>query len=100
MKVTNQNGYEMDFDAAVNTIDAELCSLSSHGKDCHNNPLNKIAYLRKSVGLTQNKLSELSHINIRQIQRIEGGGSEVSNITLKNAIALADALGVEVRELI
>lgn len=45
-------------------------------------------------------LSDASGVNIRQIARIEGGESKMSNVTLGNALALADALGVDVRELL
>ena len=55
---------------------------------------------RKSAGLTQRQLSELSGVNIRQIQRVESGASQASNLTAKNLIAIADALGVDPRELI
>lgn len=55
---------------------------------------------RKSAGLTQRQLSELSGVNIRQIQRVESGASQAGNLTAKNLIAIADALGVDPRELI
>ena len=55
---------------------------------------------RKSAGLTQRQLSELSGVNIRQIQRVESGASQASNLTAKNLIAIADALGVDPHELI
>ena len=38
--------------------------------------------------------------NIRQIQRVELGEAEAGNLTAKNLIAIADALGVDVRELL
>ena len=50
--------------------------------------------LRQSRGLTQKALAEQTGINIRQIQKIEKGEIKIDNITLKNAIALADALGI------
>lgn len=55
---------------------------------------------RKSAGLTQRQLSELSGVNIRQIQRVESGASQASNLTAKNLIAIADALGVDPHKLI
>lgn len=51
--------------------------------------------LRQSRGFTQKALAEQTGINIRQIQRIEKGEIKIDNITLKNAIALADALGID-----
>lgn len=50
---------------------------------------------RQSCGLTQKALAEQTGINIRQIQKIEKGEIKIDNITLKNAIALADALGID-----
>lgn len=59
-----------------------------------------LADLRKSVGLTQQKLATASGINIRQIQKIESGEVQIGNITLKNAKALADALHVSIDSLL
>lgn len=59
-----------------------------------------ITEARKAVGLTQRQLSELSGVNIRQIQRVESGASQAGNLTAKNLIAIADALGVDPHELI
>ena len=50
--------------------------------------------------MTQKQLADGSGVNIRQIQRVENGDSDMSNITLGNAIKLADALGVDVKELL
>ena len=46
------------------------------------------------------QLSDASGVNIRQIARIEGVESKMSNVTLGNALALADALKVDVRDLL
>ena len=75
--------------------DCSACSLSSYGRDCHNNPVNQLAYLRTEAHLSQSALAKSSGVNIRQIQRIEGGDSEMENVTLKNVVALADALGIQ-----
>lgn len=55
--------------------------------------------LRRERGLTQFQLAKLSGVNSRQIQRVENGESEMGNVTLKNALALAKALGVAVEDL-
>lgn len=55
---------------------------------------------RQKAGMTQKELADASGVNARQIQRIENGESEIGNVTLANAAALADALGVDVRELL
>ena len=44
----------------------------------------KILEIRKRKGLTQEKLSDLSKINLRTLQRIEKGRSEPRSDTLKN----------------
>ena len=73
-------------------------SLSSRGMDCHNNKINNILYNRSVMGMTQKELSEKSGINIRQIQKYESGEYDIRNMTLKNAVALADALQIDVRK--
>lgn len=60
----------------------------------------KLTYYRIKVGLTQAQLSERSGVNIRQIQRVEGGTSSAGNLTAKNLLAIADALGVDPRALL
>ena len=50
--------------------------------------------------LTQAQLAQKSGVNIRQIQRVELGEAEAGNLTAKNLIAIADALGVDARELL
>ena len=56
--------------------------------------------LRTAAGMTQAELAEASGVNIRQIQRVELGEAETGNLTARNLIAIADALGVDVRSLI
>lgn len=73
------------------------CSLLSRGRDCHNNKINGLLYQRTASGMTQKELSEKTGINIRQIQKYESLSSDASNMTLKNAIALSDALECDVR---
>lgn len=60
----------------------------------------KLAALRVERGLGQKELAELSGVSIRQIQSFEYEERDIKNISLKNALALADALGVHPRELI
>ena len=55
---------------------------------------------RIAAGLTQKQLADLSGVYIRQIQRVEIGEAEAGNLTAKNLLAIADALGVDIRELI
>lgn len=79
--------------------DCPVCSLVNYGRDCHNRPITKLEWARRMSGLTQARLSELSGVNIRQIQRVEIGEADAGNLTAKNIIALADALGVEAKSL-
>ena len=69
-----------------------------------NNPLDLFAWKvrseRKRQHLTQKQLAERSGVNIRQIQRVELGESDASNLTAKNLLALADALEVDPKSLI
>lgn len=60
----------------------------------------KIYFLRKRGGITQKALAAAAGINIRQIQKLESGEIRAENLTLKNALALAAALGVEPKDLI
>ena len=60
----------------------------------------KIKEIRKSQGLTQKALAEKSGINIRQIQKYESGEYDIGNMTLKNAVSIADALKCEIRDLL
>lgn len=55
---------------------------------------------RSLAGLTQKELAEKAGINIRLVQKYESGEYDAENMTLKSAIALADALGCDVRELL
>lgn len=80
--------------------DCEVCALSSYSRDCRNNPINQLAYLRTASGLSQGQLAEASGVNVMMISRLERGERLMENTTLKTALALADALSVDVRELL
>lgn len=56
----------------------------------------KISFVRKKKGLTQEQLAELTNITVRTIQRIENGDSVPRSYTLK---AIAAALDVTFEEL-
>lgn len=58
-----------------------------------------VAALRLQRGMTQAALAKEAQINIRQLQKIEAMQISLSNVTLKNAIGLANALGVTVEYL-
>ena len=76
------------------------CSLVNYGRDCHNRPITKLEWSRRMAGMTQAQLAEKSGVYIRQIQRVELGEAEAGNLTAKNLLSIADALGVDARDLI
>lgn len=80
--------------------DCTVCSLVSYGRDCRNRPITKLEWARRMDGMTQAELAAKSGINIRQIQRVEIGEAETGNLTAQNLLAIADALGVDIRELL
>lgn len=80
--------------------DCTLCSLVNYGRDCRNRPITKMEWSRRVAGMTQAQLAEKSGVNIRQIQRVELGEAEAGNLTAKNLLSIADALGVDARDLI
>lgn len=80
--------------------DCTLCSLVNYGRDCRNRPISKLEWSRRMAGMTQAQLAEKSGVYIRQIQRVELGEAEAGNLTAKNLISIADALGVDARDLI
>lgn len=60
----------------------------------------RVAALRHERGLSQQALADAAGMNIRQIQKVESGEYKVENITGKNLLGIADALGVDPRSLI
>ena len=80
--------------------DCTACSMVNYGRDGHNRPITKLEWSRRMADMTQSELAKKSGVNIRQIQRVELGEAEAGNLTAKNLIAIADALGVDARELL
>lgn len=62
--------------------------------------VNRLREARIAAHLTQKQLADAAGVNIRLVQKIEGGEAKAENITAKNLLALADALGVDPRALI
>lgn len=50
--------------------------------------------------MTIKYLSETSGVSVRQIQSVERGERSIANMTVRNVLSLADAMGVEVSDLI
>ena len=63
------------------------------------NLLALVQILRLTRGMTQQELADEAHMTVSQLQRLEYGERKVENLSLKTALALAEALGVEVSEL-
>lgn len=80
--------------------DCTVCTLVSYGHDCRGKAITNLEWTRRKEHMTLEELSARSGVNTRQIQRIEQGEGKMGNVTLTNALALADALGVDVRELL
>lgn len=77
-----------------------ICSLVSRGMDCHNNRINGLLFRRTVDEMTQRELAEKSGVNARQIRRYESADSDIGNMTLRNAIAIAAALDCDVKDLL
>ena len=61
--------------------------------------VSRVQILRVALKKKKKELAERSNINIRQIQKYEYGEYDTGKMMLRNAIALADALECDVREL-
>lgn len=73
----------------------------ARGRSNTPNPINlllgeRIQHLRRAKGMTQAQLAETVNLSPRQLQRIESGDS---NLRVKEAAALARALGVDLAKL-
>lgn len=64
------------------------------------NKCNTLKEFRNAAGMTQKQLAEAAGVNIRLVQKVEGGEYLAGNLTARNLLALADALGVDPRKLI
>lgn len=80
--------------------DCTICSLVNYGRDCHNRPISKLEWARLGAGMSQQELAAASGVYVRQIRRVELGEAEPGNLTAKNLLALADALGVDPKALL
>lgn len=77
-----------------------LCSLVSQGRDCHDRPITKLEWARQGAGITQQQLASAAGINIRLVQKVEGGEAEAVNLTAKNLLSIAKALNISPYNLI
>lgn len=80
--------------------DCTACSLVSYGRDCRGKAITNLEWQRRLAKMPIKELSEKSGVNVRLIQNVELGTGEAGNMAAKNLIAIADALGVDARELL
>lgn len=80
--------------------DCSVCSLVNYGRDCHNRPITRLEWYRRGAGLTQSQVAKQAGVTPRLIQKIEAGEYLADNVTAKNLLAIADALNIEMRELL
>lgn len=55
---------------------------------------------REAAGLSQSQLAKASGVNVRMIQHYEQRAKDINSAKVSTVLALADALGVEVRDII
>lgn len=80
--------------------DCTACSLASLRVDCKGKSITNLEWQRRMSRLSIKELAERSGVNVRLIQNIELGSSEAGNMTARNLLAIADALGVDMRTLL
>lgn len=80
--------------------DCTACALVSYGRDCRNRPITKLEWARRAAGLSQSELAEKAGVHWKQIQKVELGQNDAGNMAARNILAIAEVLGVEVKDLI
>lgn len=80
--------------------DCYACSLSSYGRDCHNNPANILAFYRCAAGLSQSQLAEKSGVSVRVLQNYEQGTRDLKKAAAETVLRLAQAVGKTVEDLL
>ena len=53
-----------------------------------------------AAGISQTELSRRSGVNLRQVQKLVAGEILLSNMTAKNALSIADAMSIDLRDLL
>ena len=62
--------------------------------------MTKLQTIRKSSGLSQSQLAELSGVNLRSLQYYEQGAKDVNKAAAETVFALARALGCTMEDLL
>ena len=60
----------------------------------------RLRYLRKRAGLTQQELGERCGMDGRWVRKLENGEARLTNLALEKAVSLSRALGITERELL
>lgn len=60
----------------------------------------KLKFTRESKGMTQTELAKRSHVSVRMIQSYEQGFKDINGAKVVTVLNLAEALGVDVYEII
>lgn len=80
--------------------DCTHCERVQDRKDCKGRPISKLEWARLAANMTQKDLAEKSGVQAKLIQNVELGKSEAGNMTARNIVAIAKALGVSPESLI
>lgn len=62
--------------------------------------MSKLKKVREESGLTQKLLAEVSGVSFRSIQKYESGERDITKAEVGTVIKLADALGVDIKEIV
>lgn len=80
--------------------DCSACSLSNYGRDCRNNPVERIAYYRIAADLSQSQLAKSAGISVRVLQNYEQGARDIKKAAAETVLHIAQALGITVEDLL
>lgn len=84
----------------ISSIDQNYAASIDHHVPTDSESSDKLQAAITASGLTQQQIADHSGINIRQIQKYKSGEYAVGKMSSKNLLALADALGVDPRDLL
>lgn len=80
--------------------DCTACSRVIDRRDCHGREITNLEWQRRTVGMSIKELAEKSGVSQQQIINAERGVSVTGNMTARNLLAIADAMGVDMRTLL
>lgn len=62
--------------------------------------MTNLKMIREERGFSQSQLARASGISLRTLQHYEQGSKKINKASISTALALADCLGVDVREIL